>query len=328
MPERPPSDEGGVDVAVVVPTYRRVEQLTRLIEALAVQDDPHLAWEIVVVDDCSGPTASAALDGLAARSAVPLRVLSTPANSGPAVARNLGWRATAAPVVAFLDDDVVPARSWLEHIVEPFDADPGTGLVQGLTRPPEGIDVRDLALWSLWRDVPGPAAGPYFESCNIAYRREALEQAKGFDEDIGWWGEDSALGWKVLEAGWRRRFAKEAVVVHDVEWRGPGWFIRNGWREKNLVLLAARHPGYRAEAFWRPWAYRKRDAAFVAAAASALMGLRWRPALVGLLPYLWLGRPPVRKPQFLLHCLETLAVDAARSAGHLAGSLQHRVAIL
>ena len=94
--------------------------------------------------------------------------------------------------------------------------------------------------------------------------------------------------------------------MHDVEIRGPGWFARNGWLEKHVVTLAARHPGFRREAFWRSWAFRRRDAAFVVALASAAAGLRWPPALLGVVPYLWLGRPSIRDRKFLQRCVEII----------------------
>lgn len=315
----------GYDVAVVIPTYRRPDGLTRLLKALGSQA-ADIPWEIIVVDDCSGPEVQETLAALKSFANVPVRVLSTPVNSGPAVARNIGWRASNAPLVAFLDDDVVPAPDWLIGGLRALRADHTLGVVQGRTEAPEGVDLHCLPLWSAWRDVL--EAGPYFEGCNIFYRRDALEVAGGFDEGIGWWGEDTALAWRVIETGWSRSFAPTAVVVHDVEWRGPRWYVEMAWKERNLILLAARHPGFRAEAFWRPWAYRRRDAAFVLAVASGLLALRWRSAAIGVAPYLWLGRPSIREPQFLQHCVETLAVDAVRSAAHIVGALEQRVAVL
>jgi len=315
-----------MDAAVVVPTYRRPDRLGRLVDALAEQQVPGKTWEIVVVDDCSGPEVAEMLAKMPERVPVPLRVLSTPVNSGPAAARNIGWRATDAPILAFVDDDVVPDPDWLANAIAVMDADPAYGVVQGRTTQPDGVDLDGLPMCTMFRFIDGP--GPYFEGCNILYRREAIEAFGGFDEQIAWWGEDTTVGWQVVEAGWKRGWAGDARVVHDIEPRGAKWFVRNGFEEQNLVLLAARHPGYRAEAFWRPWAYRPRDAAFVLAVASAGLGLKWRPALLGVLPYLWLGRPSIRKPQFLRHCVETVAVDAARSAAHLSGAVRYRVAII
>src|SRR5215218_5833332 len=38
------------------------------------------------------------------------------AGRGPAAARNVGWRASHAEWVVFVDDDVVPDRDWLERL--------------------------------------------------------------------------------------------------------------------------------------------------------------------------------------------------------------------
>ena len=313
------------DVTVIVPTYRRPDRLRRLIDALTAQTIDGSRWELVVVDDCSDdPAVDAIATSLADFLPCSTRWLRTPRNGGPAAARNLGWRETTAPVVAFVDDDVVPDAGWLEAVVAAFD-DPTVGVVQGETRVPDGVDVHALPAWSLWRQIEGVT--PFFEGCNIFYRRAALEQTTGFDEEIGFYGEDVALGWQVVEAGWDRRFCREAGVVHDVEIRGPGWFARNGWLEKHVVTLAARHPGFRREAFWRSWAFRRRDAAFVVALASAAAGLRWPPALLGVVPYLWLGRPSIRDRKFLQRCVETVAVDAARTAGHLTSAVRNRALI-
>jgi glycosyltransferase involved in cell wall biosynthesis len=314
------------DVAVIVPTHRRPDRLRRLLDALATQTIDETRWELIVVDDCSDDPA---VDELLATlpELVPCRTrsLRTSRNGGPAAARNLGWLATTAPVVAFVDDDVVPDTGWLAAGLSAF-ADPAMGVVQGETRVPDGIDVHALPPWSLWRQIDGVT--PFFEGCNIFYRRAALEHTTGFDEEIGFYGEDVALGWQVVEAGWARGFCRNAGVVHDVEIRGTGWFARNGWLERHVVALAARHPGFRREAFWRPWAFRKRDAAFVLAVASALAGVRWPPAWLGVLPYLWWGRPSIRDARFLRVCVETLAVDAARSAGHLTSAVRHRALIV
>lgn len=312
-------------ISVVVPTYRRPDRLSRLLDALAAQTLAAERFEVIVVDDCSGDATAAVLSHRARTGLVRVRALTTASNGGPAMARNAGWRAALAPLVAFVDDDCVPVPGWLAAGLAAFD-DPGVGVVQGRTAVPEGVDVTDLPTWCIWRDID--RAGPFFEACNIFYRREALAAAGGFDEAIGWWGEDTTAGWAVVEAGWAGGFAAGAVAVHDVERRGAWWMIRNGLHERNVVLLAARHPGYRRDAFWRPWASRRRDAAFVLAALGALTATRWRWAALVALPYLWSARPPLQQPGFVRTGLETVAVDAARTAGHLYGALRHRILVI
>jgi hypothetical protein len=56
--------------------------------------------------------------------------------------------------------------------------------------------------------------------------------------------------------------------------------------------------------------------------------VRWRPALLGLLPYVWIGRPSVRHRHFARVCVESVVVDAVRSAAHVRGAARHRILVL
>jgi glycosyltransferase involved in cell wall biosynthesis len=313
------------EISVVVPTYRRADRLRRLLAALARQTLAPGRWELIVVDDCSDDDA---VDGVLAELAelVPCdaTALRTPHNGGPAPARNLGWRTARAPVVAFIDDDVVPDPGWLAGGLAAF-ADPAVGVAQGATDLPSGLDHTTLPLGWSWRLID--EEGPFFEACNIFYRRAALDATSGFDEHLAWWGEDTTLGWQVVENGWRSAFAPAARAEHDAEWKPLRWWARNGWLEHHFPLLADRHPGFRRAAFWRPWAYRRRDAAFLLAAVSAVAALRWRPALLGVLPYLYLGRPG-RHHRSLPALAQLVALDAVHSAGHLVGSVRTRTVVV
>jgi glycosyltransferase involved in cell wall biosynthesis len=314
------------EISVVIPTYRRPRGLKDIIDALAAQTLAADRFEVLVVDDCSGDETERVLKSLMDEAPFRLRSLRTPANGGPAVARNIGWQAAAAPLLAFIDDDCLPEPGWLHAGLVALQDNPRLGVLQGCTRAPSSVDIARLQGWYLWRVIL--QAGPFFEGCNIFYRREALAPVLGFDEEIGWWGEDTALGWKVVEAGWERGFAEDAVAVHDVEVRGWWWYLKNGYREGNVVRLAAEHPGYRAEAFWRPWAFRKEDAAFLWAVAGLLLAIRWRPAALVALPYLWWRRPSVRRPGFVRMCCQVVPVDAARAVGQLSGAVRHRILVV
>src|SRR2546430_13920788 len=98
--------------SVVVATHQRAHLLPRLIKALEDQEAAP-AFEVIVVDDSSTDGTWDVLVGLASSSTVRLRPLQTLRNSGPAAARNLGWRSAAGRVVAFTDDDCVPRPGWL-----------------------------------------------------------------------------------------------------------------------------------------------------------------------------------------------------------------------
>lgn len=317
------------DVAVVVPTYRRPDRLRRLLTALEAQTLPLDRFEVIVVDDASGDDTPAVLAAAVIDSPLVLRVITAPVNAGPAASRNRGWRATDAPLLAFVDDDVVPEPGWLVAGCDALAADAGLGVVQGrITTPPGTPPVALLPRWSVWREVEAP--NPHFDSCSIFYRREAVAAAGGFDETHDWWAEDTALAWKVLDAGWGRAFAAAAVAAHDIEQRPVAWFARQAFSNRNVVNVAARFPAFRAEAFWRPWAFRRRDASLVAAVAGIAVALAGRAplALLAALPYAWEARPPLRTGGRARTFAQTALVDAASVTGCLRGSLEHRILVV
>jgi glycosyltransferase involved in cell wall biosynthesis len=315
----------GVDVAVVVPTYRRADRVARLVAGLEAQSLGPDRFEVVVVDDCSDDGTADRLAALAGRSPLRLRVLRTPSNGGPAAARNLGWRSTGAPVVAFTDDDCVPRPGWLAAGLRLLAADPAIGIAQGRTELPPG--EAPSTSWPVYREIYRPT--PWFEGCNLFVRREALAAAGGFDETIAWFGEDTVLGWAVVDGGWSRGFADGAVVVHDVEERGLRWHVEQGRLEANLVAIARRFPAMRAE-LWRPWAVRPVTVAFLAAAggAAAVVATRRRWPLVAALPYAGRRLRDLWGPGGARMMAERVVVDAAIADAMVRASIRHRMLLL
>jgi GT2 family glycosyltransferase len=314
-------------ISVVIPTYNHRDGLSRILDALETQTLPRHLFEVIFVDDRSTDGTAEVLESAKLERHLDMTVLSTSSNSrGPARPRNIGWHAARAPVVAFLDDDCVPDPSWLAAGLAEMQARPRMGVMQGKTLTPASVDLHALDRYAVYRLILGPS--PWFEAVNILYRRAALEEAGGFNESLATWGEDTDLGWKVVAAGWERGFCAGATAVHDVERRGWRWWVTFGLKEANIVLLAARHPQFREEAFWRPWAVRRDGAAF----AGALLGLAaaplWRPFLAATLPYLWLRRPKVRRGRIVQQAVEILLADAARFAGVVKGSIIARTLVL
>jgi GT2 family glycosyltransferase len=144
---------------------------------------------------------------------------------GASRARNAGVAATRAPIVAFTDDDCVPAPGWAAAMAAAFAARPEVGFVTGQVRP----DVEDGSPLSVIVDTEprrfthpvDPA--PMGHGANMAVRRAAFEAVGGFDEVLGAGGrlrasEEKDLFWRLLRAGWEGRYDPEPVVTHR-QWR-------------------------------------------------------------------------------------------------------------
>jgi glycosyltransferase involved in cell wall biosynthesis len=232
--------------SVVVATRDRSERLTRLLRLLAADDLP---WpvEVIVVDDGSTDDTPQAVAALAAQWPS-LRYHRVASASGPARARNVGWRSAAGTYVAFTDDDCRPRSGWLAALARGHDT--GADIVQGPTLPEEEEYEQRTAL-SHWIMVE--EASYRFETCNISYRRTVLDQLGGFDDSFGTsrggapYGEDADLGWRATDAGASFRFVADAVVVHDVVTDGFRRFLARRLRRGSMPYFVRKHPGYRQQ---------------------------------------------------------------------------------
>jgi GT2 family glycosyltransferase len=299
------------DVTVVVPTHDRPDGLAAALAALRAQTLPAEHFEVVVVDDGSDPPA---------RAGEGVRMLRHGRPRGPAAARNAGWRAARAPLVAFTDDDCVPSPGWLEALVAAADGD--RVVVQGRVEP-RPDQRRLLGPLSHTIEIGGP--NRLFVTANVAYPRALLERVGGFDE---WFqracGEDVELGARAVKAGAEVRFAPDALVHHEVRPLRLSEHVRHTLKWGDSVRALSLHPELRglliAGVFWKPTHPRLLLAA---------LGLATRRPLLAL-PYALhlrrlyggdLGAAARAAPAHL-------AIDATEVATMVAASARHRTLML
>lgn len=317
------------EVSVVVSSYDRAAWLPGLLAALEHQDDPP-AFEVVIADNGSTDGTWDVLTDLVAAATGAVCAVRVPVNRGAGAGRNRAVAAARGPVLAFTDDDCLPSPSWLRRLVAPL-ADPDVGLVQGRTEPEPGPAPGTWAR-SVW--VTGPT--PWFETCNIAYRRAAYDAAGGFDERPGFgptgraFGEDTALGHRVLAAGGRAAFAPDAVVHH--RWHPATFADHLAERRvlRDFPRLAAEVPGLGLG--WGGVFLSRRTAAVDLAVAAAVTAVATRRAapLLGVLPWLRTAWAPARARRGPLP-LRLAQAAVADTAGLLAlahGSVEHRRLLL
>ncbi len=272
-------------ISVVVPTRNRGRTLARLIDALDRQTLPRSSFEVVIVDDGSVDDTLAVLGAAEKRASGPFRWIRRAQSRGPATARNAGWRASLAPVVAFTDDDCEPEAGWLEAGLDEIGR--GPGLVMGRTRAREDAPGYGLPFS---RTMEGVAEDAHYPTCNMFYSRAALEHVGGFDEAFRYaCAEDTDLAWRAKAAGFRSTFCADAVVVHDV--RPPSFvqFLRERPRFADQVRLVTLHPELRSRLYYRRYFYRRSHLHAMVTVVLAIASMVAWPVLL-LLPVVWYDR--------------------------------------
>jgi glycosyltransferase involved in cell wall biosynthesis len=164
-------------VSVVVPTRGRAAYLEVTLDSLLAQR-AGIEHEIVVVDDGGG---------VPRREGV--RYVVHPERRGLNAARNAGIAAAGAPLIAFVDDDVLVPPGWLEALAEGVARHPSAEAFGGPIR----ARLEGHAPRSCGREEPpittldlGPAdrEAEMVWGANFAVRRGAVERVGPFDESI------------------------------------------------------------------------------------------------------------------------------------------------
>jgi glycosyltransferase involved in cell wall biosynthesis len=257
-------------ISVVVPTYGRPDRLGGLIAALEAQDID-APFEVIVVDDGSPAATWDELRRLAAATTLGARLIleRLPANAGPAVARNVGWRRAQAPLVAFTDDDCAPTRDWLRNLLRALAEH---DVVQGATVPDPG------GRWGPFSRSIEETHEEFYPTCNVGYRRSLLDRLDGFDLAYRNAVDDTDLAMRARKLGARTTFAADAVVHHAVHQSDYVAFLREKPRWETVPLICRRHPEVRASMHSR-FVWRSSHTPAIAAAIGLILAMAGGAAL-------------------------------------------------
>lgn len=260
-----------IQISVVVPTYNRPVLLKACLKSLVNQTLEKQLFELIVVSD--GPdkeSEKVVVEELKER-APAIRFLSLPNKSGPAAARNLGWKSASGTIIAFTDDDCLPDKNWLKNIVSRYNSQKEIAFT-GRVIVPVSNHPTDFEL-----NTKGLETGE-FVTANCAVTKAALQTVGGFDEAFkAAWREDSDLHFKLIEWGIAIEKLDEAIVVHPV--RKAPWAVSIQEQKKTQfnALLYKKHPSlYRQRIKSSPsWSYYFIILFFVVSLVGSLLEISW-----------------------------------------------------
>lgn len=225
-------------MSVVVPVGGVNGQLKRQIAAVLAQDTP-FSFDMILSLNSPDAADRATLDEILRTTADGrLRVVSSADRRGAAHARNVGARASQASLLAFCDADDEVHPGWLAALVRGLKrCDAVTGEINELAPPGQ----------ELWRpratpgQLPTFLGVPYVLSGNLAITRAAFIAVGGFDETLSRC-EDIALGWCLLDRGYRLGFAADAMLDYYHR-AGLRAFVRQHyWYGQGMAEVLSRYP--------------------------------------------------------------------------------------
>jgi glycosyltransferase involved in cell wall biosynthesis len=223
-----------LDVTVILSTYNRCADLAGALESIAQSEMPDsVSWEVLVVDNNSTDQTRNVVKAVGDRYPKRFRYLFE-SKPGKSYALNAAIAGARGNVLAFVDDDVTVASTWLRRLTAELSGGGewvGVGgriLPAEKFTPPPWLPTTGINNWIT-------VVFPYFDqgdrpvelSCppygtNMAFRKSVFEKHGGFRIDLGpsphsqIRNEDTELGRRLLAAGERLRYEPSAVVYHPV----------------------------------------------------------------------------------------------------------------
>ncbi|MBI4215421.1 MAG: glycosyltransferase family 2 protein, partial [Parcubacteria group bacterium] len=241
-------------VLISIVTYKSRNFIEDCLRTLSNQTYPKENYRIVISDN---NTADGTLDFV--RQNYPaIEIIENRKNLGFAGGHNRVFEKAVAEgydYVIVVNDDILVAPDWLEHLAATAKSDSRIGSVQSkILLWPEQDKINScgnllhylgFGFTSRYRqpDRHGLCSDreeiAYGSGCGVLYRVALIRQLGGFYEEFFAYHEDTEMGWRLRLAGYKNILSAKSVMYHKYEFsRGKQKFY---WIERNRWLLLWYH---------------------------------------------------------------------------------------
>ncbi|MBP6015944.1 MAG: glycosyltransferase family 2 protein [Candidatus Promineofilum sp.] len=233
-------------VSVIIPHWNGRQHLDDCLTSL--RNQTFTDHEVILVDNGSSDGSQTYV-----RSTFPeVRLLELGENRGFTGACNAGYAVAQGRIICLLNNDTEADTRWLEVLVDTFARHPRVGIVATKMLL---FDQRDRFHTAgdyyrvnglpgnrgVWQTDYGQynVEEPVFSACGgaAAYRRTMLEEIGFLDDAFFFSCEDIDLAWRAHLAGWKVRYAPQAVVYHKLKASGGSGVIGSYHDGRNFLYV-------------------------------------------------------------------------------------------
>ena len=240
--------------SIIIPNYNGLRFLPTCLNALRAQTYPANLTEVILVDDASTDDSVTFVH----ENYPEVKIVRLTRNSGLAAGCNAGAALAQGELLVMLNNDTEVEPGWLAALVEAAATHPKAGSIASKMLLFDRRDVlhnagdivgvdgipRNRGVWEVDRGQFDRDLS-IFGGCGggVCYRREAWEQAGGFDERLFMYLEDVDLAWRLHLLGWDAIFAPDARLYHHVSATGGGALASYYTGRNTIWVLAKDMPG-------------------------------------------------------------------------------------
>ena len=225
-------------VSIIIPVKNFERTIEKAFEYLLNVEYPHDSWEWVIADGGSTDKTIEIIKKWQGKFPF-IKLVEVPNCPSPGFARNKALEVAKGEFLFFTDADCAPDKNWINEMLKHFNRDPQIAAVGGEVFTLKVDPNNPVEAWCQhfrfnmvsprygfikegyypeFPKEPGPIdigghKGYFFGTCNVAYRRSALDKI-----GVRFWerptGEDMNLSYECRRAGFKFYFAPAAKVDH------------------------------------------------------------------------------------------------------------------
>lgn len=241
------------EISLVICTYNRCRYLPEALQSIRLQTLAPTRFEVIVVDNNStDDTAAIAHQFIKDHPALNIRYcLET--NKGLSFARNRGIAEARSPIINYVDDDAILSTHYLEEMLSFFTNNPAAVGVGGKIIPKyeDGKEPEWMSKYLhgfIGKLDFGDAIIPFSEKmkypvgCNMAYKKEILQKAGGFNNALQFRSDDKYIFYEVKKHASGVFYVPGAWLYHYIDAHRlelsnfKRLFLKTGNEEKKRVF--------------------------------------------------------------------------------------------
>jgi len=213
-------------ISIVICSYNRQDYITPALESLTSQDADQSLFEVIIVDNnSSDSTKEITLQFIDSHPDYHIRYIFE-GKQGLSHARNTGIMEAEGKYIAYMDDDGQAEKNYIKNLIKAFAEYPDFKALGGKILPAyeSGYEPEWMSFWvsGLVSKVDwGNTYGEFFKykypfGCNMAFYKDILEQAGGFNTDLGSRSDDKYIFNRLRTMGVKILYAPDIVVYHSI----------------------------------------------------------------------------------------------------------------
>lgn len=213
-------------VSIIICTYNRDKFFSEALESLIKQTENPKNFEILIVNNNSTDnTENISKEFIQQHPELEINYINEP-RQGLSFARNKGIKVAKGEIIAFMDDDAIARKDYVEKIVLNFEKYTEYGAVGGKVIPIYGDNEQEPVWMSKYiqgvvskvdyGDKTKPFSKKYPAGCNMVFRKEIFQKYGYFNTNLVYRGDDKYIFYKLKKHGEKILYAPDVLVYHHI----------------------------------------------------------------------------------------------------------------